>query len=705
VTETLSVLRGIASPVSRWDGGAAAALSTLEALAYRSNLLGADRSLANQGGGNTSTKERIADHTGRMLRVLWVKGSGTDLATITPAGFPGIRLDDVLPLRHRKSMSDAEMVDYLLRSGVRPDQPRPSIETLLHAFIPAPFVDHTHPDAVIALTSTPRGRELAERAFGDEAVWLDYQRPGFDMSRRIAELLEQSPSARAVLLEKHGLVTWGETGEESYEATIEFVSRAARAIDEQSGGRFGLGGQRTAALGEGGEGRLLLAQALPVLRGSLMEDGRGAILELDRSPEAVAFASARRTADVSQVGAPCPDHLINTKQKPLVVDFDPQRDDAGTLGALFARGTAEYAEWYRGYYERNLDDETRPFAMDPAGPRIVLVPGVGLVASGPDAGRARFARDLYHRAIAVEDAADALGGFLSLSESEAFAIEYWPLERYKLAQAPPRGELSGRVAVITGGASGIGRATARVLAARGAHVVVADLNLDGAKEVADELLATYGIRRGLAVQVDVTSEEAVVEMTRRAVLEYGGLDILVASAGLATSAPVTETTLEEWEQNYAVLARGYFLAAREAFRVLEAQGRGGSIVFVASKNALVAGANAAAYSSAKAASLHLARCLAEEGGPHGIRVNTVNPDAVIQGSSIWSSDWKAERASTYGVSEEELQTFYQGRTKLGVAVLPEDVAEAIAFFAGPRSNKSTGNVVNVDGGVTAAYPR
>jgi rhamnulose-1-phosphate aldolase/alcohol dehydrogenase len=442
-----------------------------------------------------------------------------------------------------------------------------------------------------------------------------------------------------------------------------------------------------------------------VLRGALLADADGVVLEVDRSPQAVAFASAQRTPEVSQVGAPCPDHLINTKHRPLVVDFDSERDDADALAGALASGVSAYAEWYRGYYEHNLDDETRPFPIDPAGPRVVLIPGVGIVTSGPDAGRARFARDLYHRAIAVEDAADALGGFLSLSESEAFAIEYWPLERYKLAQAPPRGELAGRVALITGGASGIGRATARLLAARGAHVVVADLNLDGAQEVADELVAAHGLRRSLAVHVDVTSENAVVEMTRRAVLEYGGLDILVASAGLATSAPITETTLAEWEQNYAVLARGYFLAAREAFRVLLKQGRGGSVVFVASKNALVAGANAAAYSSAKAASLHLARCLAEEGGPAGIRVNTVNPDAVIQGSSIWSSDWKAERASTYGVSEEELQNFYQGRTKLGVAVLPEDVAEAIAFFAGPRSAKSTGNVVNVDGGVTAAYPR
>jgi rhamnulose-1-phosphate aldolase/alcohol dehydrogenase len=429
------------------------------------------------------------------------------------------------------------------------------------------------------------------------------------------------------------------------------------------------------------------------------------ILEVDRSPEAIAFASAERTPEVSQIGAPCPDHLINTKHKPLVVDFDPRSEDAPTLAAKLRTGVSEYADWYREYYERNLDDETRPFPIDPAGPRVVLVPGVGIVASGPDAGRARFARDLYHRAIAVEDSADALGGFRSLSESEAFAIEYWPLERYKLAQAPPRGELAGRVALITGGASGIGRATARVLAERGAHVVVADLNFAGAKEVADELVSSHGLRRGLALPVDVTDERAVAEMTENVVLEYGGLDILIASAGLASSAPITETTLADWEQNFAVLARGYFLAAREAFRVLIEQGRGGSVVFVASKNALVAGANASAYSSAKAASLHLARCLAEEGGPHGIRVNTVNPDAVIQGSAIWSSDWKAERASTYGIGEDELGTFYQGRTKLGVEVLPADVAEAIAFFAGPRSAKSTGNILNVDGGVTAAYPR
>jgi rhamnulose-1-phosphate aldolase/alcohol dehydrogenase len=698
------VLRGIPAPEDRWDDASSAGLSSLEALVYRSNLLGSDRALANQGGGNTSSKGTAVDHAGREQRVLWVKGSGTDLASITPGGFAVLRLDEIIPLRRREEMGDTAMVDFLRRCALDPDQPRASIETLLHAFIAAPQVDHTHPDAIIALTSSPNGRKLAEETFGEEVVWLDYQRPGFDMSRRLAELLDANPSARAVLLEKHGLVTWGESGEESYRRTIEFVSRAARTIEMAGAGRFGLGGPKVAECGEQ-DAQFLLLASLPALRGALLADADGVVLEVDRSPEAVAFASSARAPDVSQVGAPCPDHLINTKHKPLAIELDPSSAGAAELTHAFRDGVAVYADWYRDYYERNVSDESRSFPMDPAGPRVVLIPGIGIVTSGTDATRARTARDLYHRAIAVEDAADSIGGFRSLTEAEAFAIEYWPLERYKLAQAPPPRELAGRIAVITGGASGIGRATARLLAHLGAHVVVADVNRDGAEAVAEEIVGACGLRRAVAAHVDVTDENAVAEMMERTVLEYGGLDILVASAGLATSAPVTETTLEEWELNYAVLARGYFLCAREAFRVLLQQDRGGAIVFVGSKNALVAGANAAAYSSAKAASLHLARCLAEEGGPHGIRVNTVNPDAVIQGSGIWSSDWKAERASTYGVTEDDLQSFYSGRTKLGVSVYPEDVAEAIAFLAGPRSAKSTGNVINVDGGVTAAYPR
>jgi len=701
MSEATRVHAGIAAPDDRWQAPGPQD-DLLDQLVARSNLLGADRAIANQGGGNTSVKGSAPDHAGREQTVLWVKGSGTDLASITRNGFAALRLDEIVPLRERSEMDDATMVDYLLRCAVDPGQPRPSIETLLHAFIPAAHVDHTHPDSVIALTSSPNGRGIAEEEFGAEIVWLDYERPGFAMSKHVADLLGANPAARAVLMEKHGLVTWGETSEEAYRTTLEFVRRAADAINRRGAGRFGLGGPATAELGED-DGAALLANVLPALRGALLGDAEGVILEVDRSPEAVAFASSQRAPVVSQIGAPCPDHLINTKHKPLVLDVAGR--SAEEAAAAVDGAVDEYVAWYREYYRANLDAETSQFPIDPAGPRVTLIPGVGIVTSGSDAGKARFARDLYHRAIEVEDAAEAIGGFQSLSESEAFAIEYWPLERYKLAQAPPRGELAGRIAVITGGASGIGRATARLLASRGAHVVVADLNGDGARDVAASIVDTYGLRRAIPVEVDVTDESAVTRMIDTAVAQYGGLDIVVASAGLATSAPIAETTVAEWELNFAVLARGYFLTAREAFRVLTRQGQGGSIVFVGSKNALVAGANAAAYSSAKAASLHLARCLAEEGGPLGIRVNTVNPDAVIQGSSIWSSDWKAERASTYGVTEEELQTYYQGRTKLGVAVLPEDVAEAIAFLGGPRSNKSTGNVVNVDGGVTAAYPR
>jgi rhamnulose-1-phosphate aldolase/alcohol dehydrogenase len=701
---TIAAPRGIPAPADLWDASAVAGLDDLGELVYRSNLLGADRALANRGGGNTSAKGTLSDHAGRPTRVLWVKGSGTDLATITATGFAVLRLDELLPLRRRGTLDDAAMVDYLRRCAVEPDGPRPSIETLLHAFVPAEHVDHTHPDAIIALTSSPHGRDLAQETFGDEAVWLDYQRPGFDLSRRIAERLDASPGARAVLLERHGLVTWGDTAEKSYRTTVELVTRAATAIEEAAAGRFGLGGPKVAACDEQSADRLL-GEALPALRGALLADADGVVLEVDRRPEAVAFVSSARAAEVSQIGAPCPDHLIHTKHKPLAVGFDPSRDGADELRAALRRGVDEFAAWYRGYYERNVEEESRPFPIDPAGPRVVLIPGIGVVTSGSDAARARTTRDLYHRAIAVEDAADALGGFRSLDEAEAFAIEYWPLERYKLAQAPPRRELDGRVAVVTGGASGIGRASARALAERGAHVVVADLNLEGARAVADELVAAHGLRRALALSVDVTDEPAVAELLQRTVLAYGGLDILVCSAGLATSAPITDTSLEDWERSFAVLARGYFLAAREAFRVLIEQARGGSLVFVGSKNALVAGANAAAYSSAKAASLQLARCLAEEGGPHGIRVNTVNPDAVIEGSGIWSSEWKAERASTYGVSEDDLPAYYRGRTRLGVNVFPQDVAEAIAWLASPRSGKSTGNVINVDGGVTAAYPR
>ena len=357
MSELVDALRGIPAPDDRWDDAAATGLGLLDGLVYRSNLLGADRALANQGGGNTSAKDTVLDHMGRETRVLWVKGSGTDLATITPTGFPGLRLDELLPLRERSAMDDASMVEYLLRSTIRPDQPRPSIETLLHAFIPARHVDHTHPDAVIALTSTPRGRALAAKTFDDEAVWLDYQRPGFGMSRTISLLLEEHPPARAVLLEKHGLVTWGESSEQSYRATIEFVGRAAQAIERAARGGFGLGGRRTAEL-EAESVRSLLSRSLPELRGALLADADGVILEVDTTPEAVAFASSVRAPEVSQIGAPCPDHLINTKHKPLVAAFDPEGGLEGARATQPSPPNSVGLRWstWRRFDPRKLGD-------------------------------------------------------------------------------------------------------------------------------------------------------------------------------------------------------------------------------------------------------------------------------------------------------------------------------------------------------------
>lgn len=684
----------------RWEEAAATDLSPLERLAYRSNLLGADRRIANWGGGNTSSKLDETDHTGRRVRVLRVKGSGTDLATIQPSGFAGLRLNELLPLRGRSDMSDAEMVNYLMCCGLVPNQPRPSIETLLHAFISASCVDHTHPDTVIALTCVPRGRELAERAFGDEAIWIDYIRPGFRLSQLVGELVDARPAARFVLLEKHGLVAWGETDHQAYEATLEAVERAARALGDNATKRpFG---PATHAPLPPERRRPLLVQALPVLRGAVSTERRH-VLQVDQGPDVLEFLSGQDAHRLSQIGAACPDHLINTKPRPLFLEWGT--DDDEDLVAAIGHGVSSYRDWYRGYYERNVDDETRPFPVDPLAPRVTLIPKVGMVTSGANAAKADISNQLYHRAIEVVRLAATAGDFTSLDESEAFAVEYWPLERYKLTLAPPPRELEGRVALVTGAASGIGRAVAEILASEGAHVAVADINTDGAASVAESIIERHGARRAAIVPLDVTDELSVREGFDQTVLEWGGVDIVVSNAGIALPASLLETSLDAWNRNFDVLARGYFLVARAGVDVMTRQGIGGSIIFIGSKNAFVAGRGNAAYSAAKAAELHLARCIAEEVGSNGIRINSVNPDAVLEGSGIWTSEWRRERAREYGITESELERFYRGRTTLNVNVLPEDVASAVLYFASDHSGKSTGNVLNVDGGIAPAYPR
>ena len=682
-----------------WDGSKAEGLSELEALAYRSNLFGRDRAVANYGGGNTSTKARERDHAGRAVEVLWVKGSGSDLATIRADQFTGLKLDEVLPLEERTEMSDEEMVAYLASCQLRPDMPRGSIETLLHAFVPYPHVDHTHPDAINMICCARGGEDLAAECFGEEALWIPYIRPGFTLSKRVGEAVKNNPNARFVLLAKHGLVTWGDTHEESYGRTIEAINRAAEFVASRAAEPFG--GQAVEPLSP--ERReALLAEVLPALRGALSsgsEEASHKILRTDYTSEDVLkFVCGRASKELSQIGAACPDHLVRTKVKPLWMDFDPEKEGADELKAKVRKGVNAYRSEYEAYFSRHEEADEE---MSDPNPRVVLIPSVGIIGAAHNAKEANLSRDFAYRAIAVMRGAHALGGYVSLTEEESYAVEYWPMELYKLTLAPPPKEMAGKVAFVTGGAGGIGSAVARSLAAAGACVVACDLDEEGAREVADSLP-----QPGIPARADVTDEDEVARAYQRAILEYGGVDVVVSNAGLASSAPIEETSVEMWDKNHAVLAKGYFLISREAFRIMKEQDVGGNLVFVASKNAMAAGKNASAYSSAKAAELHLARCLAEEGGSKGIRVNTVNPDAVLSGSKIWGSSWREERAAAYGIEPDELEEHYRQRNVLKVSVLPENIAEAVLHFASEvRSSRSTGNVLNVDGGVKDAYPR
>jgi rhamnulose-1-phosphate aldolase/alcohol dehydrogenase len=421
------------------------------------------------------------------------------------------------------------------------------------------------------------------------------------------------------------------------------------------------------------------------------------ILQVDVSPEAIEFVSRADAGELSQVGAACPDHLVHTKRRPVWVPFEGTREGPEELRERLVAAVEAFHEREREYFETNRSDGD--VLLDPS-PRVVLIEGVAVISVGRTLKAATLARDLYRRAIAVMTGATSLGEFTSLDDAESFAVEYWPLELYKLSLASPPRELEGRVVYVTGGAGGIGSAVAAALTAEGACAVLADLDEDGARRRAQELGPAVG------VSLDVTDEASVVASYRAAALAYGGVDIVVSNAGIASSALVVDTTVELWDRNHNILARGYFLVAREAVRILRSQGLGGSIVFIASKNALAAGKGAAAYSTAKAAELHLARCLAEEVGVDRIRVNCVNPDAVLAGSKIWDSSWREERARGYGIEPDELEGFYRSRTTLNMSVLPEDVAAAVTFFASERrSGKSTGNIVNVDGGVASAYPR
>lgn len=685
---------------SRWNDDEARPLTGLDLLVYASRLVGAEPSLVVWGGGNTSVKTIERDYRGREVPVLRVKGSGSDLKSVQRKDFPGVRMDDIRALLDRKDMGDQEMVDYLAHALMEPGGPRPSIETLLHGFVAAPAVVHTHADAIVSLTNNDRAPDVLADVFGKDVLALAYRRPGFRISREVADAIAAHPEASALVLERHGTITWGATVREAYAATIELITRAEEAIAARRPGRAVFGAARVPALPPA-ERRAVAATVAPRLRGRLGR-GRRVVVGFDDAPDVLEFVGAADAAGLAQVGPATPDHTIYTKRLPCFVPLETATADPERVWAAVDDAVARFERDYTAYFEAHRSAGAE---LGDSLPRVVLVPGLGMFTAGRDRRTASIVQDIYHHTIAVIGGAATFGRYVSLSAREAFDVEYWPLELYKLTLAPPEKELARRVALVTGGASGIGRAVAHRLAAEGAHVVIGDVDAAGARRTADDVVRAAGAGRALAVAMDVTAEGSVRAAFEEAALAYGGLDIVVSNAGIAHSAPVARMALGDWERSFAVNATGHFLVAREAMRMLAAQGLGGALVFVATKNVMSPGKDFAAYSASKAAEAQLAKVLALEGAPLGVRSNIVNPDAVFQDSRLWSDAVRRERAAAQGIAVEELEEFYRKRNLLGAAIRPEDVAEAVLFLAADRSSRTTGCTLTVDGGVKDAFPR
>ena len=684
---------------SRWNDAEAAALSGVDLLVYASRLVGAESSLVVWGGGNTSIKTLERDHRGREIPVLRVKGSGSDLKSIQKKDFPGVRMDDIRALLARQDMGDEEMVAYLAHTLQEPGGVRPSIETLLHGFVDAPVVIHTHADAIVSLTNNDRAADVLAGVYGKDVIALNYRRPGFKISREVADTIAAHPEARALLLEKHGTICWGATVREAYDATLELITRAEEAIAERRRGRRAFGGPRVPVL-EPAARRAAALELAPRVRGRLSR-ARRVIVGFDDSERVTEFVSSAEAPALSQVGPATPDHTIYTKRLPCFVALDDARDPAATWTAI-ERSIEAFVREYTAYVDAHREPALE--LTDPL-PRVVLVPGLGMFTAGRDARTAGIVDDIYHHTVDVIGNAAAFGRYVSLSAKDAFDVEYWPLELYKLTLAPPEKELARRIALVTGGGSGIGRAVAHRLAAEGAHVAVTDVDAGSAARVADEVTKAVGGGRALGLGMDVTQEASVRAAFEETVLRWGGLDVLVSNAGIAHSAPVDRMALADWERSFAVNSTGHFLVAREAMRVLIRQGIGGSLVFVATKNVMSPGKDFAAYSAAKAAEAQLAKVLALEGAPHGIRSNIINPDAVFQDSKLWSEEIRRERAAAQGIGVDQIEDFYRKRNLLGARILPDDVAQAALFFASDRSAKTTGCTLTVDGGVKDAFPR
>ncbi|MFT7448878.1 MAG: rhamnulose-1-phosphate aldolase/alcohol dehydrogenase [Glaciecola sp.] len=688
----------------KWDDNTAAGMTQPELLLYRSNLLGSDKRITNYGGGNTSCKVMQADPlTGDQVEVLWVKGSGGDVGSIKMDGFATLYMDKLRALKglYRGLEHEDEMVGYLPHATFNLNTRAASIDTPLHAYVPRKHVDHMHPDAIIAIAASINSKELTQEIFGDDIGWLPWKKPGFELGLWLGDFCEKNPDAKGVVLESHGLFTWDDDAKACYALTLEIIQKAMDWFGAQTSGKPAFGGEKHTAL-PAADRCSVAARLMPAIRG-MVSGQQHMVGHFDDSDAVLKFVNANDMEPLAALGTSCPDHFLRTKIRPLVVDFDPAKPDVDTTLAGLPEAVAAYREDYKAYYDRCKHADS-PALRDPNAV-VYLVPGVGMITFAKDKATARISAEFYINAINVMRGASAVSTYQGLPEQEAFDIEYWLLEEAKLQRMPKPKALAGRIALVTGGAGGIGSATAERYLREGACVMLADIDEAALAETVAGLSAKFGPDVVRSTLMNVTDEAAVTQAYADMAVAFGGVDILVSNAGIASSAPVEDTSLEMWNRNMAILSTGYFLVSREAFKVMRTQDIGGAVVFVASKNGLAASPNASAYCTAKASEIHLARCLALEGAEAGIRVNVVNPDAVLRGSKIWSGDWLDQRASTYGKDKDGLEEMYRQRSMLKRNVLPEDIAEAAYFLASDLSSKSTGNIINVDAGNVQAFTR
>ncbi len=692
-----------------WDEKVAASMKGDEValLIYRSNLLGADLRLTNYGGGNTSCKAMAKDPlNGRETEVMWVKGSGGDLGTLKRSGLAALYMDRLLSLKelYRGIEYEDEMVELFNHCIYDLNSKAPSIDTPLHGFLPFAHIDHLHPDAAIAIAAAKDGRKITQELFDGRIGWVEWQRPGFDLGLQIRACLDESPGIRGIMLGSHGLFTWGDTAYKSYVNTLEIIEQCAQYLEDHIGKKGPVfGGVRVNSLPPAE--RLKMAAGLaPVLRGFCSARTRmiGHFTDDERVLE---FINSHDLARLGPMGTSCPDHFLRTKISPLVLDLPVDQDlrEPDVVREKLAPQIESYRQMYAHYYERCKHPDS-PAMRDP-NPVVILYPGVGMFTFSKDKQTARVAAEFYINAINVMRGAEAVSSYTSLPRQEAFNIEYWLLEEAKLQRMPKPKALSGRVALVTGSAGGIGKAIAKKFADEGACVVINDNDqqrLDAARAVFQQ---QFGRDVFIAEVLDVTKAESIRGVFRAAALAFGGVDIVVNCAGLSISKPLQDHTEKDWDLLYDVLVKGQFLVTQAGVEVMRKQANGGDVLNIVSKNALVSGPNNAGYGSAKAAQFHLSRLNAAELGADHIRVNVVNPDAVIADSKIWEGAWAEGRAKAYGVAVTELPTYYAKRTLLNEIILPEDIANACFAFVGGLLNKSTGNVLNVDGGVAMAFVR